>query len=67
MDLIRVGLVQLGDVQVTHMYSDLIRVDCGVVAEPTREDSRATWATQHSFTELNALGKGLGDAIYSGD
>ena len=66
-DRLRVGLIQLGDAQVAHTYSDLIRVDRGVVAEPVREDSRATWAAQHSLTELNALGKGLGDAIYSTD
>ena len=66
-DLIRVGLVQLGDAQVVHTYSDLIQVGRGVVAKSIREDSRAAWTSQHSLAELNALGKGLGDAVYSRD
>ena len=65
MDLIQVGLVQLGDAQVAHTYSDLIRTGSGVVTESIRENSRAAWTTQHSLAELDALGKRLGDAIYS--
>ena len=64
---VRVGLVQLGDAQVAYTYSDLIRTTSGVVTESIRENSRATWTTEHSLAELNALGKGHGDAIYSGD
>ena len=67
LDLIRVGLVQLSDAQVAHTYSNLIRTGSGVVAESIQENSRAAWTTEHSLAELNALGKGLGDAIYSGD
>ena len=67
MDLLRVGLIQLGDAQVAHAYSDLIRVDRRVVAEPIWHDSRVAWMTHHALAELNALGKGFGNMIYSGD
>ena len=67
MDLLPVRLIQLGDVQVAHAYSDLIRVDRRVVVEPIWHDSRVAWTTQHALAELNALGKGFGNAIYSGD
>ena len=60
-------MIQLGDAQVAHTYSDLIRTGSGVVAESIWDNSRAAWMTEHSLAELNALGKGLGDAIYSGD
>ena len=67
LDLILAGLIQLGDMQVAHTYSDLIRVGRGVVVESIRKSNRAAWTTQHSLAELNALGEGLGDTIYSGD
>ena len=67
MDLLRVGLIQLGDAQVAHTYSDLIRTGGGVVADSIRDNSRATWTTEHNLAELDALGQGLGDTIYFGD
>jgi predicted Kef-type K+ transport protein len=64
--MLRVGLIQLGDAQVAHAYSDLIRVDRRVVAEPIWHNSRVAWTTQHALAELNALGKGFGDTDLAG-
>jgi hypothetical protein len=55
-------------VKIFHRYSDLVRVDCGVVAESERDlASRVTWAMESSFGDLNALRDGAIHTIYSGD
>ena len=59
MDLLRVGLIQLGDAQVAHTYSDLseytaelLRSPCGTMAESPERHSTLSPSCMHSAMDL---------------
>ena len=67
MDLIRVGLDQVGDAQIPLLYPDLVRVRRRVVAVAVGHRRRVVWAPQNGLAKLNALGDEYSDTIYPGD